>query len=78
MNENFHIDLAIDKGKLYKSLQSHKLYKVNDSIWARKKDFNRQGNSRLPVLQDSLVRVSSVLSMTIDKLLKSRERTRPL
>ena len=49
--------------------------KVNEPIWAKFKGFNRQRDLRVAVLQDSLVRVSSALSMTTDhdKLLKSRE-----
>ena len=47
--------------------------RVNEPIWAKLKGFNRQRNLRVAVLQDSLVRVSSVLSFTIDELLKCRE-----
>ena len=41
--------------------------------WEKLKGFDRQCDLRVAVLQDSLVRVSSALSMTIDELLKSHE-----
>ena len=75
VNEKFCADLGIDKRK--EILEKYKtpanctnffVPKVNELIWAKLKGFNR-----VAVLQDSLVRVSSALSMTIDELLKSRE-----
>jgi hypothetical protein len=73
-------DLGIDKRKeileKYKTpANSTNLFapKVNEHIWEKLKGFNRQSDLRVAVLQDSLVRVSSVLSLTIDELLKGRE-----
>ena len=80
VNEKFCADLGIDKRK--EILEKYKtpanctnffVPKVNEPIWAKLKGFNRQRDLRVAVLQDSLVRVSSALSMTIDELLKSRE-----
>ena len=80
VNEKFCANLGIDKRK--KILEKYKtpanctnffVPKVNEPIWAKLKGFNRQRDLRVAVLQDSLVRVSSALSMTIDELLKSRE-----
>jgi hypothetical protein len=48
--------------------------KVNEPISAKLKGFNHQRDLRVAVLQDTLVRVSSVLSLTIDELLKGREK----
>ena len=47
--------------------------KVNEPIWSSLKGFHRQRDLRTAVLQDSLVRVTSALSITIDELLKCRE-----
>ena len=80
MNEKFNTDLGIDKRK--EILEKYKtpanctnlfVPKVNEPIWAKLKGFNRQRDLPVAVLQDSLVRVSSVLSLTIDELLKGRE-----
>ena len=80
VNEKFCADLGIDKRK--EILEKYKtpanctnffVPKVNEPIWAKLTGFNRQRDLRVAVLQDSLIRVSSALSMTIDELLKSRE-----
>ena len=80
VNEKFQTDLGVDKRKeileKYKTpANCTKLFvpKVNEPIWAKLKGFNRQRDLRVAVLQDSLIRVSSALSVTIDELLKSRE-----
>ena len=76
VNEKFQTDLGVDKRKeileKYKTpAKSNNLFvpKVNEPIWAKLKGFNRQRNLHVAVLQDSLVRISSALSVTIDELL---------
>lgn len=80
INEKFTADLGIAKRK--EILEKYKtpanctnlfVPKVNEPIWAKLKGFNRQRDLRVAVLQDSLVRVSGNLSITIDELLKCRE-----
>ena len=80
INEKFTTDLGLDKGK--EILEKYKIPadctnlfvpRINEPIWAKLKGFNRQRDLRVAVLQDYLVRVSSVLSLTIDELLKCRE-----
>jgi hypothetical protein len=80
VNDKFTSDLGITKRK--EILEKYKtpancdnffVPKVNEAIWAKLKGFHRQRDLRTAVLQDSLVRVSSALSITIDELLKFRE-----
>ena len=80
VNEKFTTDLGTDKRK--EILEKYKapancinlfVPKVNEPIWTKLKGFYRQRDLRVAVLQDSLVRVSGVLSLTIDELLKGRE-----
>lgn len=80
VNDKFSTDLGITKRKeileKYKTpvnCENFFVPKVNEAIWAKLKGFHRQRDLRTAVLQDSLVRVSSALSVTIDELLKSRE-----
>ena len=47
--------------------------KVNEPIWTSLKGFHQQRDLRTTVLQDSIVRVTSALSITIDELLKGRK-----
>jgi hypothetical protein len=72
INEKFTTDLGLDKRK--EILEKYKIpadctnlfvVRVNEPIWAKLKGFNRQRDLRVAVLQDSLVGVSSVLSLTI-------------
>ena len=80
VNEKFSTDLGSEKRK--EILEKYKipencdqLYvpKVNEQIWNKVKGFHRQRDLRIAGLQDSVVRVSSALSLTIDELLKARE-----
>ena len=80
VNEKFTIDLGLEKRKqIFEKYQPPEnckmLYvpKVNEPIWSSLKGFHRQRDLRTAVLQDSLVRVTSALSITIDELLKCRE-----
>ncbi len=79
VNKKFNTDWGIDKRK--EILEKYKIPanctnlivpKVNEPIWAKLKGFNHQCDLRV-VLQDSLVRVSSALCLTIDELLKGHE-----
>ena len=47
--------------------------KVNQPIWSSLRNFHRQHDLCIAVLQDSVVRVFSALSVTIDELLQYRE-----
>ena len=80
VNEKFSCDIGIEKRKeifeKYKTPENCGqllVPKVNEPIWASLKNFHRQRNLRTAVLQDSIVRVSSALSVTIDELLKCKE-----
>ena len=80
VNEKFSTDLGPEKRKeileKYKVPENcEQLYvpKVNEQIWNKVKGFHRQRDLRVAGLQDSIVRVSSALSLTIDELLKARE-----
>ena len=75
VNEKFSSDLGIKKRKeileKYKTPENCDNFfvpKVNEAIWAKLKGFHRQRDLRIAVLQDSFVRVSSALSITIDEL----------
>ena len=46
---------------------------MNEPVWANLKGFYRQRDLRVAVLLDSIVRVTSLLSTTIDELLTFRE-----
>ena len=65
VNEKFTTDVGLDKRK--QILEKYKtpenctqllLPKVNDPVWSVLKNFHRQRDLRVAVLQDSLVRVS--------------------
>ena len=80
INEKFTTDLGLANGK--EILEKYKIPadctnlfvpRVNEPIWAKLKGFNRQRDLRVAVLQDSLARVSSVLSLSINELLKCIE-----
>ena len=80
VNDKFSSDLGLEKRKeifeKYKTPENcPKLFvpKVNEPIWTSLKAFHRQRDLRTAVLQDSIVRVSSALSVTVDELLKCRE-----
>jgi hypothetical protein len=80
VNEKFSIDLGVEKRKeifeKYRTPENCKMLyvpKVNEPIWGSLKCFHRQRDLRTAVLQDSIVRVTSALSITIDELLKCRE-----
>ncbi|CAB4018917.1 Hypothetical predicted protein, partial [Paramuricea clavata] len=80
VNDKFSSDLGLEKRKeifeKYKTPENcPKLFvpKVNEPIWTSLKAFHRQRDVRTAVLQDSIVRVSSTLSVTVDELLKCRE-----
>ena len=80
VNDKFSSDLGLEKRKeifeKYKTPENcPKLFvpKVNEPIWMSLKAFHRQCDLRTAVLQDSIVRVSSALSVTVDELLKCRE-----
>ena len=80
VNEKFSIDLGVEKRKeifeKYRTPENCKMLyvpKVNEPIWVSLKGFHRQRDLRTAVLQDSIVRVTSALSITIDELLKCRE-----
>ena len=80
VNEKFSIDLGVEKRKeifeKYRTPENFKMLyipKVNEPIWGSLKGFHRQRDLRTAVLQDSIVRVTSALSITIDELLKCRE-----
>ena len=80
MNEKFTIDLGLEKRKKifekYRPLENCQMRyvpKVNEPIWSSLIGFHRQRDLRTAVLQDSLVRVTSALSVKIDELLKCRE-----
>ena len=51
--------------------------KINEPIWSTLKGFHRQRDLRTAVLQDSLVHVTSALSITIDELLKCNRSYKP-
>jgi hypothetical protein len=72
INEKFTTNLGLDKRK--DILEKYKIpadctnlfvLRVNEPIWEKLKGFNRRRDLRVAVLQDSLVGVSSVLSLTI-------------
>jgi hypothetical protein len=80
VNDKFSSDLGLEKRKeifeKYKTPENcPKLFvpKVNEPIWTSLKAFHRQRDLRTAVLQYSIVRVSSALSVTVDELLKCRE-----
>ena len=79
VNEKFSSDIGIEKRKeifeKYKTPENCAqllVPKVNEPIWANLKNFHRQRDLRTAVLQDSIVRVCSALSVTIDELLKCK------
>ena len=81
VSKKFSTDLGPEKRKeileKYKVPENccEQLYvpKVNKQTWNKVKGFHRQRDLRVAGLQDSIVRVSSALSLTIDELLKARE-----
>ena len=81
VNEKFSCDIGIEKRKEIlgkcKTPENYRqllVPKVNEPIWASLKTFTyRQRDLRTAVLQDSIVRVSRALYVTIDKLLKCKE-----
>eukprot|EP00794_Sanderia_malayensis_P020896 gene20895-22947_t len=80
VNEKFSTDLGaekrkeiLDKYKIPENCEQLYVPKVNEQIWNKVKGFHRQRDLRVAGLQDSIVRVSSALSLTIDELLKARE-----
>ena len=79
-NEKFMIDLGLEKRKqIFEKYQPPEncktLYvpKINEPIWSSLKGFHRQHDLRTAALHNSLMRVTSATSITIDELLKCRE-----
>lgn len=80
VNEKFLWDIGLEKRK--ETIEKYKtpeycaqlsVPKINEPIWTSLKNFHRQRDLRNAVLQDSIVRVSSALSLTIDELLTWEE-----
>jgi len=85
INEKFSTDLGfmerkeiLEKYSVPQNCTNSFAPKVNEQIWSKLKSFYRQRDSRMSILQDALVKPSSVLALTIEDLLKARERTKSI
>ena len=81
VNDEFHNEYRVDKRKeilqKYKTLRNcTKLFvpKVNPEIWGNLRANSKRSDIRMSVLQDTLIRVSRAVVITVEDLLSHREK----
>ena len=81
VNDRFHIEYSVDKRK--EILQKYKklinctelfVPKVNPEIWGNLRANSKRSDIRMSVLQDTLIKVSSAIVVTVEDLLSHREK----